>query len=391
MVRSQMLNFDNQSTQTSSEFEDYLIQMKGTIFSNCYTPAPDTPRSMGCFYSGKYPKNNGCDSRVKWPKYYLNNKTPNLFNYLHKKNFNITTCIRKSRINVGLLPPNFDYDSKNYHTINSLIEQKDKILNKKNSLIFLDFPDYHMAVDDFSADVKAHNYGLKKLNNSIQFFFSKFDFDDFDEIFLFSDHGCKFSNDKEKIYKNIDDKRSKVLMFHRSKAQESFEINNKLCSILDVFPTLYEKIENKINHKFEGINLFSTLEKEIVIEDCTSFIPKLKQINNLWAIRTKNEFYIFYNNKIYNKNLKNLVYKNLEKKSLLSEKFEKLLISNTKSWHSVKKHTEIFRFYKIMKVVNRKYSDGTERPGRLFKFYFKIISLLKKALIRFFILKNKPD
>ena len=382
MVRVEMFKSLNPSIKSSTSFEDYLENMGGTFFKNCYTPAPDTPRSIACLLTGLYPNKNGCDSRIKWPKFYLKENIPNIFTYLLENNFKINTLINERRLRVGLLPNRHSLDFTNYKDLESIIKAKNKILNDKDSLTFLDFPDYHFAVDDFCGDMKAHNYGLEKLLNSLKIFFSSFNFDDFDEIFLFSDHGCVFSNDKDKIYNNICDKRSKILMLHRSKFRKEFTYNDNLCSIMDVFPTIHEKLGVKSKINFDGSNLYKSTN-HIVLEDNTSFMPSLNTMNNLWGVRYNDFFFIFYNDLIYSyevdkEHLLKFREKNIEPNFL--DELVLLLDKHTSSWLITKKHKTILKKYKSMKLIKPRYNDGSKRASYRFTYFYKIKSSLNKLL-----------
>ena len=59
--------------------DDFVKNLGGDLYQNCFSPAPDTPRSMACFYSGQTPINNKCDTRVKWPGKFLKKEEPNIF------------------------------------------------------------------------------------------------------------------------------------------------------------------------------------------------------------------------------------------------------------------------------------------------------------------------
>ena len=69
MLRPDLLNL--YGNRFVSQVDLFFEKLGGTVYRNCYTPGPDTPRSTACILTGCYPKKNGCDARVKYPKYFL--------------------------------------------------------------------------------------------------------------------------------------------------------------------------------------------------------------------------------------------------------------------------------------------------------------------------------
>src|SRR3989338_5821760 len=71
MLRPDMLQVLN-SAVAKGPLDEELEKIGGTLYRNCFTQAPDTARSLACVWSGKYPYKNGCDKRIKNPKFYWN-------------------------------------------------------------------------------------------------------------------------------------------------------------------------------------------------------------------------------------------------------------------------------------------------------------------------------
>lgn len=65
MLRPNLLKSYNSKIKNKGPLDDFIESFGGTLFKNCYTPAPDTPRSLGCLHSGLYPNKNGCDTRIR--------------------------------------------------------------------------------------------------------------------------------------------------------------------------------------------------------------------------------------------------------------------------------------------------------------------------------------
>ena len=97
MVRVGELNLFN-STKEETHLDHNLKDLGGTLFTRCYTPGPDTPRSNACMQTGLYPYFNGCDTRIKWPKYFIKEEISTIFDHAYNKGFTINACIRKHTV-----------------------------------------------------------------------------------------------------------------------------------------------------------------------------------------------------------------------------------------------------------------------------------------------------
>ena len=78
MLRSELVF----STQADSQIMKTCRKIGGTLFEACYTPAPDTYRSMGALWSSCYPAENGCDNRCKRPFEWLKKPEETFLEYL---------------------------------------------------------------------------------------------------------------------------------------------------------------------------------------------------------------------------------------------------------------------------------------------------------------------
>ncbi len=67
-LRSNLLNLYNSNVKETS-FDRCIYDLGGSLFTQCYTPAPNTSRSLGCLWTGLYPSRNGC--HVGYPKYHM--------------------------------------------------------------------------------------------------------------------------------------------------------------------------------------------------------------------------------------------------------------------------------------------------------------------------------
>ena len=101
MIRVDHLSLYNDNMEKTS-LDLFFENLGGTILTNCYTPAPDTPRSIACLQSGLLPYLNGCDSRVKWPRYFMKPNIETIFDIAVGLGYKVNLCATKSDIETGL-------------------------------------------------------------------------------------------------------------------------------------------------------------------------------------------------------------------------------------------------------------------------------------------------
>ena len=54
MIGGEYINICNPEEKSTS-FDKLIRDIGGKVYTNCYTPAPDTPRSSACMWTGVYP------------------------------------------------------------------------------------------------------------------------------------------------------------------------------------------------------------------------------------------------------------------------------------------------------------------------------------------------
>jgi len=388
MVRPNLLQTFNKSIVEKSGLDEWFEKLGGRSFVNCYTPAPDTPRSLSSLYTGKRPVVNGCETRLQWPYYYLNNNHSTIFDIFSDLDYEMYSIADQSRIDVGMFPRNISKDIKILNKLEHLNKYKNDILSKKNSFLFVDFPDYHYAVDDYSGLKCSHYHGVKKLKKCFDNLFSIVPDSIFDHIFIFSDHGFKMVGDKNSDDSTLlpFDNRSKIMMFHHKKNDKNIETIENLTSILDLYPTLQE-ITNSEDCKTDGVSLLSTKEDRVLtVEDHSTFNANLGLYHDLWAVRTKDYFYFeSIEKKILLKAKSPLMYTAVKINLELIASFQKILSNDTCSYGRINEQLKILERYKGLKGNCIEYSDGSNRLTyfrKLFsKIYSRILRLFYKVMI----------
>jgi hypothetical protein len=152
-------------------------------------------------------------------------------------------------------------------------------------------PQFHWTLDALGSSENGEKNALNDIAASFDIVFNKLDKDIFDHIFIFSDHGFKFVHEvrMEPEYMLLNDDRIHTVMIHRKKFQSELIINDKLCSIADI----YSACEDILGQDTKGFSLFSDKAREyIVIEDHINFIPEVNKNIEFWAIVNLKSIYI---------------------------------------------------------------------------------------------------
>ena len=161
MTRINLLNkYDSNNKVT--DIDSFLDQIGGTLFTNCYTPAPDTPRSLACMQTGLYPFFNGCNSRVKWPKFFLEPSKKTVFDLLNDCQYKQLFYIPENNYNTGPFSFRAYEYGKFYHNKMSFQEElKINLQSEENLFAHIHLQDYHWCIDDYGANKKGASEGKK--------------------------------------------------------------------------------------------------------------------------------------------------------------------------------------------------------------------------------------
>jgi len=326
MVRANRLNLVNNSLSVTP-LDEFLKELGGTLYNNAFSSYPDTGRAIGNFLSGKKSFENGCDNRVKYPRIFLKGKT--IFDFYLEKEYKINLFLHQKNI-----LPQYLLDNGNIvKFINKpLKEFLNKITLEDSSVTFIDIPTFHSVLDNCGYTEKCEKKAFDKLVWHLREIFNKFKPDEFEHIFIFSDHGFKFTKELiyQKLFKKkyllINEDRTQILFFHRQKGESKLEINNNLTSLNDMFYLLKSVLLNenyKINNEY------------VVVEDHFSFIQSFLPIE-IWGVVTNKELYIRLKNEAI---LINRITKE-EKKGIIEE-FDNILYENSLSFKELQKMNEL--------------------------------------------------
>ncbi|CAK7065410.1 hypothetical protein [Fusobacterium varium] len=259
-VRGDLSSLKNTELQ-ETELEKFQKKIGGTYYINAYTVATDTSRAFATVRSGMYPKRNKCtfQNNTEFLK-----KESDLFSYLIKKNYElyILTTPYLESIN------SFSNEKiKKYYEAENLLLDYSKD-SKVNKAIFMHYFDYHELVhseNTFEQERKARN----KLGNILNNLLKNFE-NEFDKILLFSDHGYTLKKEEKEGFFSLKDNKTNVILQVRNNKYEknNLKTNEKIVSLLDIFPTIISWFEEEEKYKLDGISL-KNLKKEriLYIED----------------------------------------------------------------------------------------------------------------------------
>lgn len=293
MIRPNRLSSFNHEIKTETTLDIMLKNIGGTSYTNCFTPGPDTPRGLATFSTGIDPHKNGCNVRLKWPRYFLNENTKSIFDLFLEKNYKLTLFANPNERETGMYPANIS-EMDIHNTDLNMKKYLSDIELEDNHMVFVGIPDFHWSFGDHGSTKSAEKIAYKDTKKTLDVVFDCLNKDDFDHIFIFSDHGFKFTHEfkTQPKYLLLDEDRTNILMHHRVKFQNLMHQNDKLCSLADMYSTIEEILGVK-ESKSSGVSLFSDQSRDyIIVEDHLSFIPSVNQNIELWAVVTKDKIYI---------------------------------------------------------------------------------------------------
>ncbi len=378
MIRANRLSTFNREKSNKTPLDYAFEELGGTVYSNCFTPGPDTPRGMSSFLTGNDPFINGCNTRLKWPQFFLNKNQKSIFDIFLENDYKIDSFSSPQERENGLFPENvanMDIHNDEY----DLSDFLSKIELDKKHFIFLSLADFHSAFDDYGYNTNGEKKAYDLVKKSYDKIFEKFDKNDFDHIFIFSDHGFKFSLERklqpDELLLNED--RTNCILLHRMKYQEELDVNDKLCSLSDFYATYQDILNLDIER---GFSFLSNKEREFVfIEEHLDFLPQLNQNIELWAVVSKKSIYLRTLSKCF------LIDRASGKLNLTQiKRYENYLLKNTSFKKYIDEYDKIFSYKKNI-LAKKNYASGkTRKPkSKYYVYFFTLIDYLKIYILKF--------
>ena len=294
MIRPNRLGMVNPHVN-EAVFSSVLKNLGGVFYRNCYSPGPDTPRGMATFLTGLIPAKNGCDSRMRWPRFYLHQDIDDLFKFAVRSGMTVSSFSNPNERATGLFPEWFSEDpchNKDFD-LDAFIARENKMIPKVNShLTFVCIPDFHWAFDDYGYSRHGESYAFKQAALTLEKLLKNLDTDAYDEIFIFSDHGYKITGESRTQSSELllDQDRTNVLMLHKSRENSDLSFDDKLLSLEDFLPSF--KAAYKSNER-AGSDFFADVaRKQVVFEDHLTFMVGPKCPLSIWGLVREDIYYI---------------------------------------------------------------------------------------------------
>lgn len=285
MISGEKLNLCNPKAERSV-LDDFIEKFGGTLYANCHTPAPDTPRSCGCMWTGLYPEENGCKYRTRYPAWYMNPEKENLWDVLKSMNYDFQVFMRAPTAATGVLPEWMDESI--YEDGNNIEGFLDSITLSENACTLIYLPDFHTYVEMTQAEKEGVKRGELFVKNLLEKIFAKIQ-EEYDHILLLSDHGFRMAGEKHRHL--LEEDRTQTLMLWRKKGENTIRIDRKLRSNLDVFPTICEILHYIPGNEMDGKSLSGEGHEYLLMEDHKNFSIEIGQTIERWAVLWKNHIY----------------------------------------------------------------------------------------------------
>lgn len=277
----------NDEALTRDGLEKLLESIGGTLFSNCITPGPDTPRSTGMFFTGELPKVSGVNARSKWPGPYLEPDKTTLFSWALSKGIPIK-IIDESINHSGLFfPQEVQIKAKFFPSLDSLRAAEEQGDALELEIIFIVSMTYHKVVDDRSAHKSSHRLGAELIASELEEVVSDLQLGPGDQLILYSDHGCKLSDDSFDEDSLTDRDRSQFVFFHSQFTEPKVTSDNTLFSMVDLHFIISGLIKSLVLTGGAGANGMLELPeaREMVhVEDHEAYSTKIGDVVRKWAV-----------------------------------------------------------------------------------------------------------
>lgn len=286
MFRPNMLRMVDESRKKQG-IESFFVSHGGHFYTRCYTPAPDTPRSSGCLWSGKYPNENGCNTRIKYPLYYLNEPKDTFLRQLKDNGFELNFVMNKTNAELGELPEEFE--EENYYYGIELEKTLPKVEIHDQSFTYISIQDYHHMVSDWNSRPQAIEQANRISLYALETIDKYLNMEQFDLTVVYSDHGWMVNNEMKCLIDQMGDNRTQILLYIKKKNEKQLVLDDRLCSILDLGISVLDYCGiSTSSSEADKKSLFSNnyVRDKILIEDHKSFRVEIGQAIELWGVRT---------------------------------------------------------------------------------------------------------
>lgn len=374
MVRVDHLNLYNPSAK-ECHIDKRLQSFGGVLYTRCYSPGPDTPRSLACMQSGLYPYFNGCDTRIRWPKFFIKDNCSTIWDHAVEKGLTVNLCCNESEVTTGF----FKYkESDQIHLFYKPEDFIKKGFFNDNSLSFYGIPDMHTAISDYKASEYAFRKGDEVVDKHFDIFLTENFLSQFDYTIVFSDHGFQLSDEQNRMKSTLDllnDSRNQLLMLIHRKGDTSIVKDTRIASMIDLYSTIESLIGGEDYR--QGYSLLNTPQRTIThVEDHQDFkvypeimIKQWRIISDSFDIKT-------------DVNNTEVILGNEEDK----KKAEQYLTEFSPRYIDYVKQLNVWRYYESLYLKGQEclYFNGLPREKKTILFLHKLYNKIKQVSTRLF-------
>ena len=288
MIAADNLHLCNEKAEMTALDESFM-KLGGTLYTNYYVPAPDTPRSAGCMWTGLYPKANGCDSRLKYPGYFLKPGIENIWDIFANQGYSFNIFMRESNVKNGTLPGQYGklaYKCDKGNDIDGFLKSVDLC---ENSVTFLYLVDLHSHIEIYNATKEGYKKGDYFEAQILARVFQQLEADEFDHIFIFSDHGFRFAGENHRHLLERD--RIKTVLLWRQKGEIGLRRDPSLRTVMDMFPTICDILDYQTSNTVDGKNLLGEGHEYVLFEEHRQFTLQIGMTAERWAVLWHDKLY----------------------------------------------------------------------------------------------------
>lgn len=360
--------FNNKLDDTP--IDTYLKKLGGTLYTKCYSPSPDTPRSLACMQTGLYPYFNGCDTRIKWPKFFIKEGLTTIWDHASSLGYRVNLCCNKHEVDTGFFKYLPSDNIHEYYDPASFVTEGEFC---ENSLSFIGIPDVHEAVNDWGATDSALKRGYGIVGNYFSRYLTSNFVEKFDYVFFFSDHGLAMESERIK-YKSkldlLDDGRNNLLMFCHKRGIKDIKIDNRLSAIMDLYASL-EELLGATDYR-HGYSFFGNEKRELLhIEDHSDFSVRPDIMISLWRVLSDS----------YDIRTDTRVTIDTKGKQPNMSVIEAYLDEYSPMYSYLKKCNKILDYYQEINKPQLTYFEGSKRLNRRVAYLIKGFYKIRRTLL----------
>lgn len=291
MVRSEMGYKSSLDFAKENPLAEIFKRIGGEYYTDCYTPSPDTTRSLASAFSGWPSHKNGCNTRIRFAKHYLKDDISDMFMELIGSGYNVNIFHEPEERELGIFPASV-YKTCHIHKDYDLNAYLTKISNDRsdNRCDYIGISDFHQVYNDYGYDRRGARRALSQLARTVETLAARLDLDSYDNCFIFSDHGFMISEDLFHPAVYLGKERTNVVMLHRRSGDKELLLNRKFCSVMSLCASVGELVGSKVGYADYPLWASKEIDK-IIVQDHFNYQPRVMHNIEYWGIISKDSIY----------------------------------------------------------------------------------------------------